>query len=750
MGALSRFISMLPPVRNVRTESLILPMELTDAAHRLAHTEGTVYLLSGGDHDCARYDILGLKPWLTLKAWERRVRLDTGNRIIETEADPFEALRSVLSHFQAPPPLSEGQPLSAGLMGYLSYDLKDLIETLPRTSVDRWGLPHLCLYAPSIILVNDRETGHSWLSLPEAGNLSEADHRKQWLFERLRNVPVPPEDFSCRGESIQSNFSRPDYLEAVERIREYIADGHVYQVNVSQRFETGFSGDPFALFKALYRRNPAPFFAFVNAGCHQIVSTSPERFLCRRGQRIETRPIKGTRPRGKTERADLAMRERLTESPKDDAELSMIVDLLRNDIGKVCEAGSVHVARHKKVEAYDNVYHLVSIVEGRLNADADSVDLLKATFPGGSITGCPKIRSMEIIDELEPDRRHLYTGSIGYFSFHDTLDLSIAIRTATIYKERLCFSVGGGIVFDSCPADEYEETLHKGKTLMGIFNDKEARDRPSSPVVWINGRLTPVEQAAISISDQGVLYGNGFFETLRVDRGRPLHLDAHLKRFRLTWETLFASERFPDITWPAVIEQVIDRNQLGEGLSAVRLTATRGNPSGHQTAPGLFVTAKPYRHRLEKLKRPGLFLATYPEPRQSPLASWKTLNYLYYLRAGQWASGEGADEALILNPDGTVSETNTANLLLLFGKDLVVPLSPHALPGVMASVVVKRLVREGYGVRRRTIMPEDLIAADQVILTNSLMGTVPVLDIDGQPLNAPTDLTSRINLMVGY
>ncbi|MGD9016298.1 MAG: aminodeoxychorismate synthase component I, partial [Desulfobacterales bacterium] len=709
-----------------------------------------VYLLSGGDHDCARYDILGVKPWLSIRTWGRRVRIEAGNRAIDAEADPFETLRSLLRHFKTVTRLSEGQPMSAGLMGYLSYDLKDMIETLPRTSVDRWGLPHLCLFAPSIILVNDHDTGCTWLALPEADRLPEADLRRQWLFDRLRKSPIPSEAFSCRGEGIQSNFTRSDYLETVDRIREYIADGHVYQVNVSQRFETGFSGDPFALFKALYGRNPAPFFAFVNAGCHQIVSTSPERFLCRRGQRIETRPIKGTRPRGETEKADLALRESLVESAKDDAELSMIVDLLRNDIGKVCEAGSVTVTRHKKVEAYDNVYHLVSIVEGRLDPCADSVDLLKATFPGGSITGCPKIRSMEIIDELEPDRRHIYTGSIGYFSFHDTLDLSIAIRTATIHKDRLCFSVGGGIVFDSCPAEEYDETLHKGRTLMGIFNGKDAPNRPASPVVWINGRLISAEKAVISIADQGVLYGNGFFETLRVDRGHPLHIDAHLKRFRLTWEALFAPERFPDITWPTVIEQVIDHNQLGNGLAAVRITATRGNPDECLPAPGLFVTAKPYQRRLEKLKRPGLSLATYPEPRQSPLASWKTLNYLYYLRAGRWASDEGADEALILNPDGTVSETNTANLLLLCGDDLVVPLSPHVLPGVMESEVLKRLAKEGFGVRRGRIMPEDLMAGDQVILTNSLMGAVPVLEIDGRLLNASTDLATRINTMVGY
>ena len=197
-------------------------------------------------------------------------------------------------------------------------------------------------------------------------------------------------DFSGTGESLRSNFTRSDYVITVQRIKEYIAAGDVYQVNLSQRFEMGFDGDSFSLFKTMYHMNPAPFFAYVNAGDHQIVSTSPERFLRRRGCRVETRPIKGTRPRGETPEKDRQMKTELARSPKDDAELSMIVDLMRNDIGKVCTGGSVVVTQHKRLETYQNVYHLVSIVEGNLAEGKGSVDLIRATFPGGSITGCPK------------------------------------------------------------------------------------------------------------------------------------------------------------------------------------------------------------------------------------------------------------------------------------------------------------------------------------------------------------------------
>ena len=345
-------------------------------------------------------------------------------------------------------------------------------------------------------MVHDKASGATQVHAPVRQDQESGAARAaiDGFISALTSPPETPGAFSATGQSLKSNFTRCDYIKSVERIRDYIAAGDIYQVNLSQRFEMGFKGDSYSLFRTLYRMNPAPFFAYVNAGDHQIVSTSPERFLLRNGNRVETRPIKGTRPRGETPEKDREMKTALTRSPKDDAELSMIVDLLRNDIGKVCAGGSVVVAQHKRLEAYQNVYHLVSVVEGTLAEGKDSVDLIRATFPGGSITGCPKIRSMEIIDELESHRRHVYTGSIGYISFHDTMDLSIAIRTATIIGDRLVFSVGGGIVHDSDPEDEYEETLHKGRTLMSVF--KEAGEKPATETgsglwVWQDGRLNP-------------------------------------------------------------------------------------------------------------------------------------------------------------------------------------------------------------------------------------------------------------------
>jgi para-aminobenzoate synthetase component 1 len=352
---------------------------------------------------------------------------------------------------------------------------------------------------------------------------------------------------------------------------------------------------------------------------------------------------------------------------------------------------------------------------------------------------------MEIIDELEPDRRHVYTGAIGYLSFHGTLDLSIAIRTAVVHRGRMAFSVGGGIVYDSDPGDEYEETLHKGRTLVNVC--AECAPLEVWPeMVWMDGRFCLAGEARLPINDEGVRYGAGFFETIRADRGQLPLLARHRNRWEKSWRALMGG-RPPDITWEAVIRQVLKYNGLDEKIAAVRLTATRGQPSA---APGyhLFVTARPYRHRLQVLDAPGLKLFVYPEPRQTPLADHKTLNYLFYRQAGRWAQAQNADEALIINPDGTLSETNTANLLALCGRTIYRPRSAHVLPGVMEACVLEQLTAMGYRLRHAPLYPAALYDADQVLLTNALMGCVPAIALDGSPLGATDALARRINALV--
>lgn len=728
----------------VHVEALDLEIDFLDLAARFAHLPGTVVLLSGGDLDCARYHIMGALPWLSLSADARQVTLTVDEQNVAVEDGPFDLLRRVMAQL-ALPRGDWPEPLAAGLLGYFSYDLKDRLEQLPRTSVDQAGLPHMLLYAHAVLVVYDKEHGTTRLMVPErevSVQGMDVDHLVAQFHHLAAQGQSSPAVFGADIDRMVSNFGQPDYETAVQRIIDYITAGDVYQVNLSQRFQVPFEGDSFALFAHLFRQNPAPFFAYVQAGDHQIVSTSPERFLLRSGTRVETRPIKGTRPRGATEAQDQAMRQELVDSAKDAAELSMIVDLLRNDIGKVCAPASVRVVAHKRLEAYQNVYHLVSTVTGELDAGNDSVDLVAAAFPGGSITGVPKVRAMEIIDELESCRRHVYCGSIGYLSFHDTMDLSIAIRTATVVNGVLSFSVGGGIVFDSDPRLEFEETLHKGRTLMDACQGGRATH--TETMVWFNGHLIPARKALLPVNDLGVQYGHGFFETVRVDDGRAPLLSAHVQRFERTWKALMPDAP-PDLTWEDIIAQVVAANDLQGGCAAVKIMATRGSRVAAPWDHGLIVSARAYTHRLSALNTSGLHLGTYPHPRQSPLADHKTLNYLYYLRAGQWAQKGGFHEALILNPDGTVSETHTANLLLIDNKTVVRPQSPAVLPGVMAQSVCEQLEKWGYDIVQRPVQPAELVSAPLVLATNALMGAVPVDHIDTKSRQAAADLSEALN-----
>jgi para-aminobenzoate synthetase component 1 len=420
-------------------------------------------LLSGGDLDCSRYSIMGWDPYLVLQSKGRQVELRRGAERQVREADPFTVLAEVLDALRlpGPPPLP---PFCAGGLGFLAYDLKNHLERLPTTARDDLGLPEMVWAWPRRLVVHDRVAG----SFHQVRVIFEDDAGRH--VSRAENpFPVADSPGPYRVGPRRSNFTREGYLKAVGRIREYIRQGDVYQVNLSQRFSFPFQGEAYRLFGRLFALNPAPFYAYLNCGDFLIFSTSMERFLYRQRDYLETRPIKGTRPRGRSPAEDAALRRELAESLKDDAELSMIVDLLRNDLGKVCQARSVQVREHKRLEAYQNVYHLVSIVTGRVRAGCSHVDILKAAFPGGSITGCPKIRAMEIIDELESHVRHVYTGAIGYLGLHRNLDLNVAIRTAIISQDMAHFSVGGGVVYDSDEVAEYEETLHKGRTLFGVI-----------------------------------------------------------------------------------------------------------------------------------------------------------------------------------------------------------------------------------------------------------------------------------------
>jgi para-aminobenzoate synthetase component 1 len=323
------------------------------------------------------------------------------------------------------------------------------------------------------------------------------------------------------------------------------------------------------------------------------------------------------------------------------------------------------------------------------------------------------------------------------------MDLSIAIRTATVAEGRLVFSVGGGVVYDSNADAEYEETLHKGRTLFEAVNAYGAKS-PNQRIGYCNGLYKPMSEIEISVDTEGFAYGYGIFETIRVDRGLPRRLDDHLARFENSWRHCFHAPP-PDITWRDVIAQVILRNSLTEETAAVKLLAAAGKGERKHFDGTLLVTARSYQHRLTGTGRTGLQLITYPHPRHSPLGAHKTLNYAVYKMAGKWAKERLADEALILDVDQGVSETNTGNVFASINSQLYRMLSVNALPGTMENAVVRQLAAWGMPVEPRKLRVSELACADFVFITNALMGAVPVSQFDGAPMSEATELCGNLN-----
>ena len=362
-------------------------------------------------------------------------------------------------------------PFVGGAVGYLSYDIGNYIEKLPRTAIDDMNVYDLYFGFYDHVIVIDHLEEKTYIATPDIDI-----EKEKLIMERLEFTILEADkngvNSICYEEKevepikLKSNFTKKEFEKSVQKVKDYIRSGDIYQANLTQRFSGKTTLSSYELYRDLRRISPAPFGAYLNFDDFNILSNSPERFIKCIDRKIETRPIKGTRPRGRTEEEDLRLQEELINSEKDRAELLMIVDLERNDIGRISKIGSVKVPELFVIEPYANVNHLVSTVVGTLKDGKDAVDVIKATFPGGSITGAPKIRSMEIIDELEPTQRNVYTGSIGYIGFNGDMDLNIAIRTIVKKEDEVYFQVGGGMTWGSNPKDEYQETLDKAKSIM--------------------------------------------------------------------------------------------------------------------------------------------------------------------------------------------------------------------------------------------------------------------------------------------
>ena len=462
---------------------LVGDLETPVAAYlKLAEGRANAFLFESveGGATRGRYSIIGLKPDILWRARDGRAEINrTPARDAEAfepcAARPLEALRALLAESRVEP--VEGlPPMAAGVFGYLGYDMVREMEELPSPNPDALGVPDAIMMRPTVIMVFDSIKDEITVvtpARPEPGVSAEAAHAR--AVDRLteivdgldRAVPKEPaaEAKPLADYALTSNTPPADYEAMVLAAKEYIAAGDIFQVVLSQRFEAPFDLPAFALYRALRRTNPAPFLIHLDFGGFQIVGSSPEILVRSRDGKVTIRPIAGTRPRGATAAEDRALGEELLADPKERAEHLMLLDLGRNDVGRVAEIGSVTVTDQFFLERYSHVMHIVSNVEGRLSPAHDALDALAAGFPAGTVSGAPKVRAMEIIDELERDKRGVYAGCVGYFGSNGEMDTCIVLRTAVVKDGRIFVQAGAGVVADSSPASEQAECVNKAKAL---------------------------------------------------------------------------------------------------------------------------------------------------------------------------------------------------------------------------------------------------------------------------------------------
>jgi len=428
------------------------------------------------DSPQARYSFAAARPFLTLRAFGSRCELNDGIDSRVQFGDPWHVLDGLMARYELLDDVDLPFPLG-GCFGFWGYDLKNFVEPkLPRRAVNDLELPdcHVGFYGSLVVF--DHRLGKTWvvstgLEPDGSRDAGKARREMEWwqrqLAENHETAPVrTPQEARSIRPPVVSNISREAFLSKVVRAQQYIRAGDIYQVNLSQRLAASAPCDAWDFFQRLAAVSPAPFSAYLDCSDCQIASSSPEMFLRLSGSHITTRPIKGTRPRSADPTRDAQFTYELQTSGKEMAELVMITDLLRNDLGRVCEYGSVQVPELVRLERYPQVQHLVSTIEGRLRADVTHFDALAKCFPGGSITGAPKIRAMEIIDELEPVTRGPYTGCLGYLGFNQESQLNILIRSAVCKAGSVYFHAGAGIVADSVPEAEYDETLAKARGFL--------------------------------------------------------------------------------------------------------------------------------------------------------------------------------------------------------------------------------------------------------------------------------------------
>ncbi len=444
-----------------------------------------------GGEKWGRYTFLGSEPSMVIRARANRMDIIRPGRGIEVRSitNGFDELSAEVKRFRAPQ-LAGLPRFFGGAVGFLAYDIVRCFERIPETAADDLGVPDLYMMFTDTMLMFDnvRQTLRIIANVPvEEFQTTRAAYRSaevkiDEMVQRLRAPAVPPRlegaASVANDATITSNMTREGYMAMVSAAKEYIAAGDIIQVVPSQRFESPLTAHPFNIYRSLRTINPSPYMFYLRLGDHTLVGASPEVMVRVEGRDITLRPIAGTRRRGASEEEDRALEKELLADPKEQAEHVMLVDLGRNDVGRVSEIGSVKVTEYMIVERYSHVMHIVSNVVGRLREGCDAFDAFRATFPQGTVSGAPKIRAMEIIDELENVRRGVYAGAVGYFSFTGNTDTAIALRTLLIKNNRVYIQAGGGVVADSDPGAEFEESVNKARAMVRALQAAREFEKP--------------------------------------------------------------------------------------------------------------------------------------------------------------------------------------------------------------------------------------------------------------------------------
>jgi anthranilate synthase component 1 len=449
---------------------------------KLQHETGPSFLLESveGGETRGRYSIIGLHPDMMWRCFGNRSEISTTSPFAHESFEPswddsMSALRNLVRSHRMD--LPEGvPPMASGLIGYMGYDMVRLMERLPSSKPDPIAIPDACFIRPRTQLIFDGVDGVVYIIASVWDTSADADQCYDTAIARIEQIartlqgPLDQrnyyKDVPATKRNFTPNMTEEEHATMVARAQEYIAAGDIFQVVLGQRFESDFELPPFALYRSLRHMNPSPFLFYLNFGDYSLVGSSPEILVRLRDNTVTIRPIAGTRRRGRNRAEDAALAAELLADPKECAEHLMLLDLGRNDVGRVAAAGEVRVTEQMKIEHYSHVMHIVSNVEGTLDTKHDAVDALIAGFPAGTVSGAPKIRAMEIIDELEPIRRSYYGGCVGYFSANGTMDTCITLRTALVKDGKVYAQAGGGIVADSNASDEYQESLNKAKAVM--------------------------------------------------------------------------------------------------------------------------------------------------------------------------------------------------------------------------------------------------------------------------------------------